>query len=112
MREVCGALGNTSLGLGETAGAIAAFFYATNLTMVLSDRTIRMYPLLMATELLQIFFFCRAQRRGTWTNYRRRRFHRDNDRREFLLDLPAFLPRRYGSSACCSPKIEVRAPAA
>jgi mannosyltransferase len=57
VREVCGALGDTSLGFGETAGAFAAFIYATNLTMVLSDRTIRMYPLLMAMELLQITFF-------------------------------------------------------
>ncbi len=37
--------------------------------MVLSDRTVRMYPLVMAAELLQITFFCRAQRCGGWANY-------------------------------------------
>lgn len=69
VREICGALGDTSLAFGETAGAFAAFIYATNLTVVQSDRTIRMYPLLMATELSQITFFCRAQRRGSLANY-------------------------------------------
>ncbi len=69
VREICGALGNQSVALGETAGAFAALFYATSLTMVNSDRTIRMYPLVMAAELLQITFFCRAQRRGTLANY-------------------------------------------
>jgi uncharacterized membrane protein len=68
VREVCVALGDTSLASGETAGAFAAFMCATNLAMVQSDRTIRMYPLLMATELLQITFFCRAQRRGSLAN--------------------------------------------
>lgn len=69
VREVCGALGGTSSAFGTTAGAFAAFIYATNLTMIQSDRTVRMYPLLMATELLQITFFCRAQRRGSLANY-------------------------------------------
>jgi hypothetical protein len=43
--------------------------YSTNLEMVLSDRTVRMYPLVMCAELLQITFFVRAQRRGGILNY-------------------------------------------
>jgi hypothetical protein len=55
--------------IGELAGAFAALLYAINLTMVLSDRTVRMYPLVMCAELLQITFFVRAQRRGGLLNY-------------------------------------------
>ncbi len=54
---------------GELAGAFAALLYAINLTMVVSDRTMRMYPLTMCAELLQIIFFVRAQRRGGILNY-------------------------------------------
>jgi hypothetical protein len=54
---------------GELAGAFAALLYATNLDMVLSDRTMRMYPLMMCADLLQIIFFVRAQRRGGILNY-------------------------------------------
>jgi len=69
VREICGALGNPSLAFGETAGAFAALIHATSFTMVNSDCTIRMYPLVVAAELLQIAFFCRAQRRGSLANY-------------------------------------------
>jgi hypothetical protein len=69
VREICHALGDLPDSFGEAAGAFAALIYATNLTMVLSDRTVRMYPLVMAAELLQITFFCRAQRRGSLANY-------------------------------------------
>jgi hypothetical protein len=66
VREVFRSLGDESAGsTGELAGAFAALIYATNLMMVVSDRTAREFPLLLASELLQIIFFVRAQRRGT-----------------------------------------------
>jgi len=68
--EVFGSLGDGSaLSTGQLAGAFAALIYATNLTMVMSDRTAREFPLLLATELLQIVFFLRAQRRNAPTDY-------------------------------------------
>ncbi len=70
VREVCRSLADESAGaIGELAGAFAALLYATNLEMVLSDRVVRMYPLVMCAELLQITFFVRAQRRGGILNY-------------------------------------------
>jgi len=74
VREVCRTLADEPDGpgiavVGELAGAFAALLYATNLEMVLSDRTVRMYPLVMCAELLQITFFVRAQRRGGILNY-------------------------------------------
>jgi hypothetical protein len=70
VREVwCSLVGESVAAVGELAGAFAALLYATNLEMVLSDRTARMYPLTMCAELLQITFFVRAQRRGGTLNY-------------------------------------------
>jgi mannosyltransferase len=70
VREVCRSLGDEgAVDVGESAGAFAALLYATNLQMILSDRTVRMYPLVMCAELLQIMFFVRAQRRGGILNY-------------------------------------------
>jgi uncharacterized membrane protein len=70
VREVCDSLGEESRGtIGQLAGAFAALIYAVNFTMVTSDRTVRMYALLMSAELLQIFFLVRTQRRGGWSNY-------------------------------------------
>ena len=70
VREVCRSLGDESLAAtGEVAGAFAALIYATNVVMVVSDRTARMYPMLVAAELLQITFFVRAQRRGASADY-------------------------------------------
>jgi mannosyltransferase len=70
VREVWRSLVNESTAaVGELAGAFAALLYATNLEMVLSDRTARMYPLMMCAELLQITFFVRAQRRRGWLHY-------------------------------------------
>lgn len=70
VREVFRALGDDSAAaLGEAAGAFAALIYALNLEMVLSDRTVRMYPLVMVAELSQIMFLMRAQRRGGLVNY-------------------------------------------
>ena len=66
VREVCRSLGGeTAVEAGEVAGAFAALIYALNLTMVASDRTAREFPLLTTTELAQIIFFVRAQRRPT-----------------------------------------------
>src|SRR6185437_530388 len=61
VREVCRSLGDeSSAASGELAGAFAALIYAANVTMVVSDRTARMYPMLVAAELLQIAFLVRA----------------------------------------------------
>ena len=57
VQEVCRCLGDEmAAATGEVAGAFAALIYATNVTTVLTDRTVRMYPLVMAAELLQITF--------------------------------------------------------
>jgi mannosyltransferase len=70
VREVCRSLGGQAgSAVGELAGGFAALIYAVNVTMVTSDRTVRMYPLAMCAELLQICFLVRAQRRGGWLNY-------------------------------------------
>jgi mannosyltransferase len=70
VREVFRSLGDESAALtGALAGAFAALIYATDLTMVVSDRTAREFPLLLAAELLQIVFFLRAQRRGALVDY-------------------------------------------
>jgi len=70
VREVwCSLVDESAAAVGELAGAFAALLYATNLEMVVSDRTARMYPLTMCAELLQITFFVRAQRRGGMLNY-------------------------------------------
>ncbi len=70
VREICRSLGGeAAAAVGEVAGAFAALLYATNLEMVLSDRVVRMYPLVLCAELLQITFFVRAQRRGGRSNY-------------------------------------------
>jgi len=69
-REVCRSLADESAAaIGELTGAFAALLYATNLEMVLSDRVVRMYPLVMCAELLQVTFFVRAQRRDGMSNY-------------------------------------------
>jgi mannosyltransferase len=70
VREVCRSLGGQpGAAIGDLAGGFAALIYAVNFAMVTSDRTVRMYPLAMSAELLQIFFLVRAQRRGGWLNY-------------------------------------------
>ncbi len=70
VREVCRLLGDeSSAAIGELAGAFSALIYATNVVVVVSDRTARMYPMLVAAELLQITFFVRAQRRGASADY-------------------------------------------
>jgi mannosyltransferase len=70
VREVCHSLADeAAAGVGDLAGAFAALLYATNLSMVLSDRAVRMYPFVMCAELLQIAFFVRAQRSGGVLNH-------------------------------------------
>jgi hypothetical protein len=70
VREVCRSLGGETVAeAGEVAGAFAALIYALNVTMVVSDRTAREFPLLIIAELAQIIFFVRAQRRATWVEY-------------------------------------------
>jgi uncharacterized membrane protein len=70
VREVCRALGGeTCTDVGEVAGAFAALIYAVNITLIISDRTAREFPLLIVAELLQIIFLMRAQRRGVFDDY-------------------------------------------
>ena len=70
VREICSALGGAAaIEAGEVGGAFAALIYALNLTIVVSDRTAREFPLLTVAELAQIIFFVRAQRQATWTDY-------------------------------------------
>ena len=61
--------GEATAEAGEVGGAFAALIYALNLTIVMSDRTAREFPLLTVVELAQIIFFLRAQRRGAWADY-------------------------------------------
>jgi hypothetical protein len=61
--------GAAAIEAGEVGGAFAALIYALNLTIVVSDRTAREFPLLTVVELAQIIFFVRAQRGGAWTDY-------------------------------------------
>ena len=68
VREVYQVFAHVRLETGELAGGFAALIFATNVTMVQSARTARMYPLMTAAELVQIFFFVRAQRRGGLLN--------------------------------------------
>ncbi len=70
VREICICLADEpSEELAEVAGAFAALIFATNMRMVLESRLVRMYPLMIAAELLQILFFVRAQRRSGFSNY-------------------------------------------
>jgi hypothetical protein len=62
VRELYQAFAQRELKTGELAGGFAAFLFATNVALVQSARTARMYPLMIAAELAQIFFFVRAQR--------------------------------------------------
>jgi uncharacterized membrane protein len=54
--------GDAAIEAGEVGGAFAALLYALNLTIVVSDRTAREFPLLTVVELAQITFFVRAHR--------------------------------------------------
>ena len=69
VREICRSLADEPmLAVAELSGGFAALLYATNLEIVTQDRIVRMYPLLMCAELLQITFFVRVQRRGGMSN--------------------------------------------
>lgn len=70
VREACrGPDGAGGVTFGELAGTLAALAVATNLTLVVSDRTARMYSLTLAAELAQVIFFLRARREGGLRNY-------------------------------------------
>jgi hypothetical protein len=60
VRELYQAFGDG--GPGELAGGFAALLFATNVTLLQSARTARMYPLMVAAELAHILFFVRVQR--------------------------------------------------
>jgi mannosyltransferase len=69
VREACRGPDGAGDVTGELAGALAALAVATNLTLVISDRTARMYSLTLAAELAQVIFFLRARREGGLRNY-------------------------------------------
>jgi len=54
---------------GEWIGAISAFLFAITFQMVSHSREARMYMVMMAMVLAQIWFFIRASRRGGFLNY-------------------------------------------
>ena len=85
--------GEAAAEAGELAGAFAALLYALNLTMVLSDRMVRMFPLLTCAELLQIIFFVRAQGRGMARRVDRlpgyRGFYRDDGPHQLYREFSA-----------------------
>jgi mannosyltransferase len=64
VREVYKAFGEESLKLGDLAGGFAALLFATNVAIIESGRTARMYPLMTMATLAEMVFFVRAQRRG------------------------------------------------
>jgi mannosyltransferase len=67
VRELYQAFADRQWKTGELAAGFAAVMFATNVALVQSARTARMYPLMTAAELVQIFFFVRAQEsRGAW----------------------------------------------
>jgi len=59
--ELYGAFAEGYSNTWNVAGGFGALLFATNLAIVQSERTARMYPLVTAAELAQIFFFVRAQ---------------------------------------------------
>jgi hypothetical protein len=70
VREVCLWFADEpDVEVAELAGAFAALLFATNVRMVLESRLVRMFPLMLAAEFLQILFFVRAQRKGGLSNY-------------------------------------------
>ncbi len=70
VREFYGLLADSSGGAGGAlAGAFATILIATNLAIVVHDRTARMYPMAVSASLGQMFFFARLHRRGTLTDY-------------------------------------------
>lgn len=70
VREILLCLGDrTDPGFADMAGALTAAMVATNLTIVLSDRIVRMYPLVLSAELAQITFLVRAQRYRKMRDY-------------------------------------------
>jgi uncharacterized membrane protein len=70
VRGACRGPGSAdAVAVGEVAGSLAALAVATNLALVISDRTARMYSLTLAAELAQIVLFLRARRIGGLHNY-------------------------------------------
>jgi mannosyltransferase len=69
LRELYQVFADEDWKTGELAGGFAALLFATNVSMVGSARTARMYPLMTAAELAQILFFVRGQHRRQLLNY-------------------------------------------
>ncbi|HLW70420.1 MAG TPA: hypothetical protein VKS22_07340 [Candidatus Binataceae bacterium] len=64
VRELLAALDDADGSLSpELAAAFAALLFACNLRMITTDRTARMYPLMLIATLAQIWFFIRSSRR-------------------------------------------------
>jgi len=64
VREVYLAFSDETVETAELAGGFAALLFATNVAIVQSGRSARMYSLMTAAELGEMLFFVRAQRRG------------------------------------------------
>jgi uncharacterized membrane protein len=69
VREVYRTLAEDASETGELAGGFGALLFATNVAILDSARTARMYPLMMAAELSQMLLFLRAQRCGRVLDY-------------------------------------------
>jgi len=54
---------------GDWIAAVAALFAAMNVPLIHHSREARMYPVLIAALLAQVWFFLRAYRIGGWYNY-------------------------------------------
>jgi mannosyltransferase len=68
IRELCQTFADGESKSGELAAGFAALMFATNVGLVQSARTARMYPLMTAAELAQIFFFIRTHRQPNILN--------------------------------------------
>jgi hypothetical protein len=62
VRELYWVVADSNGTAGEMAAGFAALLFATNIALVQSSRTARMYPLMTAAELAQVLFFIRAHR--------------------------------------------------
>jgi hypothetical protein len=66
VREVAAAPPETD---PEWIGAVSALLFALTFKMVFHSREARMYSMMVAMVLAQIWFFMRVNRRGGWLNY-------------------------------------------
>ncbi len=70
IREILSSLDHLALDEAELVAALGALLFACNLAMLKQDRNARMYGLMLALVLAQIWFFARAHRRTGALNAR------------------------------------------